>query len=125
MIQIQWDKVEPDLVYDELLKYADFFSCISHANGRIRLRISPKITNAFKESSYNDSDVELSQILDLIEKIAWVKSIKLNKLVGSLILEYDSKKIPKDVFEEWLAKKDSEILRKTIVDTLTDLQGLA
>lgn len=67
----------------KLIEVASYFSIVHHIKGRIRLRVDPKI----KELNNN---ITLEDIEDLPKKIKGIKSIKINKIIGSITVEYDN-----------------------------------
>lgn len=90
----------------DLIDIAKYFSVISHTKGRLRVRVSPKIKNLNKE-------VSLSDIEQLPKKINGIKNIKINKLVGSVTVEYDN-----TVFSDKLWK---DLINGENLDELTEL----
>lgn len=76
---------------EKLVELAKYFTVIHHIKGRIRLRVSSKI----KEQQGNG--MTLSDIENLPEKIEGINKIKINKIVGSLTIEYND-----DIFQKAL-----------------------
>lgn len=70
----------------ELEKLTSYLSIIAHANGRIRLRVNPKVLTEAK-------DIDASRIGEFMESVEGIKSVKLNKIIGSITINYD-----KDIF---------------------------
>ena len=67
----------------KLIEIASYFSIVHHIKGRIRLRVDPKIKDL-------NSDITIEDIEDLPKKIKGIKSIKINKIIGSITVEYDN-----------------------------------
>jgi len=66
----------------DIISIASYFTKIHHTNGRLRVRVNPKIT---KESN----SISLSDIEELPNKISGIKNIKINKIVASVTITYD------------------------------------
>ena len=74
---------------------------IALTNGRLRVRVSPKI----KELS---SSVNLASLDDVIAQINGIKNVKFNKLIGSVTIEYDHEIFPKNLWEDLLKGQNLE-----------------
>ena len=70
----------------DLEMFAEYFSIIHHIDGRIRLRSSAKLKKFLQE---NDT-INPFNILEAIEASPAIKSIKFNKIIGSLTIQYDT-----------------------------------
>ncbi|HJF83933.1 HMA2 domain-containing protein [Helicobacter pullorum] len=70
----------------DLEMFAEYFSIIHHIDGRIRLRASAKLKKFLQE---NDT-INPFNILEAIEASPAIKSIKFNKIIGSLTIQYDT-----------------------------------
>ena len=90
-----------DIKTQTLAQVASYFSMISHTNGRLRVRVSPKI----KELS---SSVNLASLDDMIAQINGIKNVKFNKLIGSVTIEYDHEIFPKNLWEDLLKGQNLE-----------------
>ncbi|NKQ40632.1 MAG: hypothetical protein HF962_03580 [Sulfurovum sp.] len=77
---------------EKLIELASYFSTISHANGRIRLRVSPKIVEQKGTISIND-------IENLPKQIEGINKIKINKLIGSITIEYNPSIFKKELWD--------------------------
>ncbi|MDL0088185.1 HMA2 domain-containing protein [Campylobacter gastrosuis] len=97
-----------------LIKIISYFTPISHTEGRLRVRVSPKI----RELS---GEVELNNIDNLISKINGIKSVKFNKIIGSVTIQYDNLIFKKSEWDELLAGKNLEILSQKINDISKDI----
>ena len=84
-----------DIKTQTLAQVASYFSMIAHTNGRLRVRVSPKI----KELS---SSVNLASLDDVIAQINGIKNVKFNKLIGSATIEYDHEIFPKKMWDDLL-----------------------
>ncbi len=69
----------------ELKIFADYFSIVHHSNGRIRLRASSKLKDFFGQNS----EINPQEILESLQKSPAIRSVKFNKIIGSLTIEYD------------------------------------
>lgn len=67
----------------KIIELVSYFTIIHHIKGRIRLRVDPKIKQL-------NANVTLEDIENLPKKINGLKSVKINKIVGSITVEYDS-----------------------------------
>lgn len=68
----------------QLIELSSYFSIIHHIKGRIRVRVSPKI------KELNQNHISINDIESLSQKIQGIKHVKINKIVGSITIEYDS-----------------------------------
>ncbi|AOO66268.1 HMA2 domain-containing protein [Sulfurospirillum halorespirans] len=95
---------------EKLVELGGYFSIVHHIKGRIRLRVSPKI----KEHKHH---VGIEDIEALPARINGIKSIKINKMIGSLTVEYDHAIFPDHLWENLVkGEKLDEII--TIIDQL-------
>ena len=96
---------------EKLVELGGYFSIVHHIKGRIRLRVSPKI----KEHKHH---VGIEDIEALPARINGIKSIKINKMIGSLTVEYDHAIFPDHLWENLVkGEKLDEII--TIIDQLS------
>lgn len=91
----------------KLVELASYFTIIHHVKGRIRVRVSPKI----KEQQ---SNLTLSDVEDLPNKIEGVNKIKINKLVGSITIEYDNDIFKKELWDNLIEGKDLDKVTQII-----------
>lgn len=77
----------------DLQRLTKYLSIVHHSKNRIRLRASLAIK---KEAS----DIDLNLINDLPSKIEGIKEVKINKLIGSITISYDSTIFPPNLWEE-------------------------
>ena len=95
---------------EKLVELAQYFSIIHHIRGRIRIRVSSKI----KEQQ--NSNVTLSDIENLPQTIDGINKIKINKIVGSITIEYDYEVFKKELWDNLVEGKNldevTEIINK-------------
>ena len=89
---------------DELEKFADFFNIIHHSRGRIRLRASEKLVSLLLKGGTQ----RLEALLESAKALPMIKSVKINKLIASVTIEYDANAFKSELWELWLVKKDGE-----------------
>ena len=63
-----------EITPQKIVEIASYFTVISHTKGRLRVRVNPKIKDEV-------SDVSLSDIETLPNKINGIKKIKINKII--------------------------------------------
>lgn len=91
---------------EDLLKLAKYVSIIHHSSGRIRLRVSPSIK---KEAESFDEGL----LKSFPDEIDGIKSIKVNKLIGSITISYDEDIFPSSMWEDLVAgKANKDLLEK-------------
>ena len=88
---------------DKIIQIASFLTKVHHIKGRIRVRVSPDI----KKHSHG---VSINDIQDLPRKIQGIKSIKINKMIGSITVMYDNDIFPYELWEDLLFKRNLENL---------------
>lgn len=93
---------------DDLLRLAKYVSIVHHSKGRIRLRVSLSIK---KEADNFDVD-RLQQSFS--KDIEGIKSVKINKLIGSITICYDEDIFPYSTWEELIAGDVSDELMQKI-----------
>ena len=82
-----------EITPQKIVEIASYFTVISHTKGRLRVRVNPKIKDEV-------SDVSLSDIETLPNKINGIKKIKINKLIASVTIEYNNEIFPKDKWDD-------------------------
>ncbi|MCK5854946.1 MAG: hypothetical protein KAG56_06960, partial [Sulfurovaceae bacterium] len=89
---------------------AQYFTIIHHIKGRIRIRVSSKI----KEQQNNG--VTLSDIENLPQQIEGINKIKINKIVGSITVEYEHEVFKKELWDDLVEGRNldevTEIINK-------------
>ncbi|MBR4141180.1 MAG: hypothetical protein IKI43_01505 [Campylobacter sp.] len=99
---------------NDILEFAKFFTPISHTNGRIRVRVSPKIKELKSEISENNLKAKISQIKG-------IKEFKFNAIIGSLTIFYDENIFPKRLWDDFLKGDPTPELIAKINDSAKDL----
>jgi len=77
---------------EKLVELSKYFTIIHHIKGRIRIRVSSKIKEL-------EGSVSLSDIEDLPNRIEGITKIKINKIVGSITIEYDANIFRKELWD--------------------------
>lgn len=113
---------------EDVAKVAECFDIIHHANGRIRLRANANLlkmlanfganssVNLNENLGKNSSDLSvansdksgLERLLSELENLPFIKSVKINKIIASVTIEYDANAFTPSIWELWLVQKDSE-----------------
>jgi hypothetical protein len=78
----------PGLIVKNLLLLARHLEVVHHVPGRIRVRVLP---SALK---YVNKD----EIEEMIRRIPGIISLKVNPIVGSVVIEYNKQKLPYDLW---------------------------
>lgn len=89
------------ITIDKLIQISSYLTLVHHIKGRIRVRVSPKI----KEQS---SNITLEDIEDIPNKIEGIKKIKINKIVGSITIEYDNSIFPDKLWVDLIKQENLE-----------------
>jgi len=82
-----------EITPQKIVEIASYFTVISHTKGRLRVRVNPKIKDEV-------TDVSLSDIETLPNKINGIKKIKINKIIASVTIEYQNEIFPKDKWDD-------------------------
>jgi len=70
---------------EKLVELAQYFTIIHHIRGRIRIsRVNSQI-----KKEHQNSNVTLRDIENLPQTINGIKKIEINKIAGSITIEYD------------------------------------
>jgi len=91
----------------QIIDISSHLSKIHHIKGRLRLRVSPKI----KEQS---NGVTLHDIKRLPEQINGIKGIKINKIIGSITIDYDHTIFPYELWEDLLNRRNLETISQLL-----------
>ena len=94
-------------VEDYLIPLLEEAEIAHHIPGRIRLRFNHSILT--KLPKLNGIEKEIQKIVNQIEAI---KNIRLNLFAGSVVVQYDTDILPPDFWQEVVAEKDIEQLKK-------------
>lgn len=86
---------------DKIIEISSYLTLIHHTKGRIRVRVNPKI----KEQS---EDITLKDIEQIPQKIDGIKKVKINKIVGSITIEYDNTIFPDYLWKNLLNQENVE-----------------
>lgn len=92
---------------EKLIELAKYFTMIHHIKGRMRVRVSSKIREL-------KGSVSLSDIEDLPNRIDGIKTIKINKLVGSVTIEYDHEVFRKELWDNLIEGQNLEEVTQLI-----------
>ena len=88
---------------DSLLLLARHTEVVHHIAGRIRVRLLPSALKTVRESNLQES----------INSIPGVLKLRVNPIMGSVVIEYDQKKLPFDLWESLRnLKKNPELFSK-------------
>jgi len=82
-----------EITPQKIVEIASYFTVISHTKGRLRVRVNPKIKDEV-------TDVSLSDIETLPNKINGIKKIKINKIIASVTIEYENEIFPKEKWDD-------------------------
>ncbi len=88
---------------DKLVAMAAYFTTIHHIQGRLRVRVSSKIKQ-------ENDNISLEDIMAIPEKINGIKKIKINKIVGSITIEYDNDIFKKELWDDLIAGKNPDTI---------------
>lgn len=102
---------------DDIEKFAECFQLIHHSPGRIRLRAS----KVLKEMIEGADSAKVSQFFDSAKALPMVKNIKINKLIGSVTIEYDSEAFEPKLWEIWLSGKNAVFVYERIQNIIKAL----
>ena len=92
---------------EKLIELAKYFTVIHHIKGRIRVRVSSKIREL-------EGSISLSDIEELPSKIEGINTIKINKLVGSVTIEYDHEVFRKELWDNLIEGHNLEEVTQLI-----------
>jgi hypothetical protein len=86
---------------EDIVRIASYMTIIHHTRGRLRVRVSPKIQGESK-------NISLEDIESLPSKIKGIESLKINRLMGSITISYDSAIFPRELWEDLIAGNNIE-----------------
>ena len=104
-------------VEDYLIPLLEEAEIAHHIPGRIRLRFNQSILARLPK--LNGIEKEIQKVANQIEAI---KNIRLNLFAGSVVVQYDTDILPPDFWQEVVAEKDIEQLKKMARRLLPGLQ---
>ncbi|OPA79772.1 hypothetical protein BFG05_01325 [Campylobacter pinnipediorum subsp. pinnipediorum] len=96
-----------DINTQDILKVVSYFKPISHTPGRLRVRVNPKI----KELS---NEIDVSSLDSMINKINGINNVKINKIIGSVTIEYDKMVFDKQIWDDLLSGNNIENISEKI-----------
>ncbi|BFU78260.1 hypothetical protein ALC152_14750 [Arcobacter sp. 15-2] len=96
-----------EITPQKIVEIASYFTVISHTKGRLRVRVNPKIKDEV-------SDVSLSDIETLPQKINGIKKIKINKIIASVTIEYNNEIFPKEKWDDLINGENLDEVVKII-----------
>lgn len=85
----------------DIVEFAKYFTIVHHIEGRLRLKVSPSILGS-------DHKVSLSDIEALSQTTNGLKSVRVNAMALSVVIEYDSSIIDMQVWEDLVQGKDAQ-----------------
>ena len=92
---------------EKLIEISSYLTLIHQTKGRIRVRVSPKI----KEQS---ESITLADIEDIPNKIDGIKKVKINKIIGSITIEYNNSIFPDSLWKDLLNQENLDEIVKVI-----------
>ena len=87
------------ITVDKLVEISSYLTLVHHIKGRIRVRVNPKI----KEQA---NSITLEDIEDVPNKIDGINKIKINKVIGSITIEYDNTIFPDNIWKDLIEQKN-------------------
>lgn len=102
---------------EDIENFAEYFSIVHHSSGRIRLRANLKLKNLLDKVGGD----ELNNFFEEAKALPMIKNIKINKLIGSVTIEYDDKSFEPNLWDLWLRKKDSALVYDKIYNLIKGL----
>ena len=87
-----------DITIESLGKIAEHFTIVHHIPGRIRLRATGSIATDANQALRHD-------LLQAMRQSPFIIDFKLNSLIGSLTLHYDTSRFEPALWEAWLRKE--------------------
>ena len=96
----------------DILKISAYFSKIHHTSGRLRVKINSAIIKDVK-------NVSLSDITQLPNQIDGLKEIKINKIMATATIIYDSLIFPQKIWDDLIAGENLD----EVVEVLNSLES--
>lgn len=91
----------------DIVKVSKYFSKIHHIDGRLRVRVNPAIKDEIE-------GVSLKDIESISSKIAGIEQIKVNRVIASITIKYDSSIFSYQIWEDLLNQRNLEEILKEI-----------
>lgn len=105
-------------MFDEakIARISSYLSPLHHIKGRIRVRVSPLIK---KETS----EVTIEDINRLSLHVKGIKSLKINTLIGSVLIEYDPLLLPPSLFDDLVKGCNLDEVTRKINECAKEVQS--
>ncbi len=97
------DEIKLKFNENDIKTFAECFGIVHHSRGRVRLRANERLIALLAKCGAQ----RLESLLESAKALPIVKSLKINKLIGSVTIEYDSNAFDEGLWELWLVEKDS------------------
>lgn len=106
----------------DISQIAEFFSIVHHIPGRIRIRVNvakiPAIKKWAKSTNLREflgeNEASEKMIIALLEKLPAVKNIKVNAIIGSATIEYDSSLFAPNLWDSWVKKEHLDLIESRL-----------
>lgn len=85
--------IQIDTASNTLMKVRDELSAAHHMPGRLRLRFSMRAASLLTRD-------EAAQLGNEIQRLVGIKSVRLNAMARSLVIEYDVARIPSRLWRD-------------------------
>ncbi|AXH10434.1 hypothetical protein CP960_04725 [Malaciobacter halophilus] len=92
---------------EDIINIASYFTIVAHSPGRLRVRVNPKIKN-------ESNNISIEDIEQLPNKIEGIKNIKINKIIASVTITYDSKVFNPQIWEDLINKRNLDEITQII-----------
>lgn len=102
-----------ETIIGDLLLLAPHTQIVHHVRGRIRLRLKPSGLAVVKKTN----------VKRLMHSIPGIRNLRVNPVVGSLILDYDEARLPFSVWEKLAEIRSRPELEPVVKKILNDLWG--
>jgi hypothetical protein len=99
---------------DKLVEIGSYLTLVHHIPNRIRVRVSPKI----KEQK---ADVTIKDIENIPNVIDGIKKVKINKIVGSITIEYDNNIFPDTLWVDLINQENLEEITQIVNNLMKEV----
>lgn len=96
---------------DNVIEFGKYLTIIHHTKDRVRLRVDSGIEKSAQGLS-------VDTVYDLPQYIQGINKIKINKLVGSITVNYDSSIFAPSLWDEILKGNVSDEIRSNLTSLL-------